>query len=191
MLGVKGAVLDETPAIELVHPHLELLAGHAERGRERTLREGDTDRGRGSDARHHDNRESLPSGPATSLGLHDFPPSRTYISGWGRDPSLGWEKCYVLGKESAHVSQARTAPETPAITPERQPLATPSRNLLDRPCRKAETPLSTAGATAAGLLGGDPSRRPRRPVAGLGGWTELGRSWSIDGRVHKGFVTSE
>src|SRR5207244_1135237 len=80
VLCVNSSVLQEALTDELVGADLELLAGEAERRCESALCEGDTYRSRGGDARHHDDGEPLPSGPATSrLGLHDFPPSRTYI----------------------------------------------------------------------------------------------------------------
>ncbi|GAA2931697.1 hypothetical protein GCM10010446_15660 [Streptomyces enissocaesilis] len=83
-----------------------------------------------------------------------------------------------------------TASGRPAITPERQPLATRSRNLLDRPRRcPAETPLSTAGAIAAGRLGGDPRNRG---TDWLSGGAVLDRAWPIvvhSQPVHKWFIT--
>ena len=164
---------------------LELLAGHAERRRQRTLGSATPIAAVAATLGHHHDGEPLPSGAATSQGLHDFPPSRTYISGRGLAPGLGWEKCYVLGKESAVIGErhVRRASESSAITPERQPMATLSRNLLDRTgsVRWTKTPLSRSRLhITAASLGGDPT-----PTAPTGCRAKgMDRAWPIV--VHSG-----
>ena len=181
---------DEASTVEVSGRDLELLAGHAERRGERTLCQADADRGRCGHARHHDNGEPLPSGPATSQDSMTFLLLGRTSPVRAVGPGLGWEKCYVLGKESACDSQARRCVRNTGD----HPRATTTGHALAQPAGQAlpvgqETPLSTTGATAAGPLGGDPPPRHRLAAGLVRYWTERGRSWSIHGRGTRGFVT--
>ncbi|AOU76562.1 hypothetical protein DUI70_1842 [Streptomyces albus] len=125
LAAVERSVLDEALTVKLVGSHLELLTGHTERCRERTLREGDTYRGSSRDARHHDYGEPLPSGSATSQGLHDFPPSRTYISG----PDLLPEGRLKPGRDGrSATSSGRRAPASEALERSEPRRSPPSDN---------------------------------------------------------------
>src|SRR5262249_31374202 len=137
---VQAAVLLEPLTVQRLRGDLELLARHAEGRGEGALREGHAYRGRGRDARHHDNGEPPPSGATTNVRFHSSSFSDVHLRRGPSGPGRGWEKCYVLGKESTGDRRTRPSREgvrtavcgSSAITPERQPLAALSRNLLDR-----------------------------------------------------------
>ncbi|ARF77377.1 hypothetical protein B7C62_26030 [Kitasatospora albolonga] len=99
---------------------------------------------------------------------------------------MGWEKCYVLGKESAWKRRHVPHPIHRRSPPSDNHWLHGVRSRSDRPRLSAGTPLSTAGATAAGPLGGDPTGPRHRLETGLKGWD---RAWPIvvhSGPPHKG-----
>src|SRR6202008_1300924 len=95
---------------------------------ESALREGDTYRCRGGHTGHHHDRQPLPSGPATHLGLHISSFSDVHLLAL-TDPCRRLSRAgmgeVLRPREGERPYSSNVRSTSPAITPERQPLVAP------------------------------------------------------------------